>query len=129
MAIGPYLLYSSVSLFLGGISYKILTKNDNVDVDLEKKKIEIDTDYNLVKDDLTETLIDIDKKSLGRNLDEKMDNIKKICKDECGIDNNIKNSSKLRQRLKRYIKEYENIGHKKFVKNHKKSNFNSMNNC
>ena len=123
MEIVPYLLYSSVPIVLGGISYKILKKDD--DVVVENEKIEIDSDYNLVKDDLSETLIDLDKKSLGRNLDEKIENMKKICKEECGIDNNIKNRSKLRQRLKRYVKEYENIGHKEFVKNHKKPHFKS----
>tara|TARA_Y100000022_G_C13133659_1_gene321568 strand:- start:307 stop:678 length:372 start_codon:yes stop_codon:yes gene_type:complete len=117
MEIVPYLLYSSVSILIGGVSYKYL-KNDNV---IPSENIE--SDYNLVNNDLTDTIVDIDRKSLGTSLDGKLESIKKICKEECGIDNNIKNRSKLRQRLKRYVKEYENIGHKEFVKNHKKPNF------
>lgn len=111
----PYLIYSTIPLFLGGVSYKFLKSNDE-----EVKKEDLESEYSLVKDDLTDTIINLDKRSLGRSLDEKIENMKIICKEECGIDNNIKNRSKLRQRLKRYIKAYEVMGHKEFVKNYKK---------
>ena len=120
MEIVPSLLYSSFPIFLGGVSYKFF-KGDSKIVKTE----DIDSEYNLVNDNLTDTIIDSDNISLGTSLDKKLDAIKKICKEECGIDNNIKNRSKLRQRLKRYVKEYENIGHKEFIKSHKKPHFKS----
>ena len=111
MEIIPYILAPCISVYIGKVSYNLFSNN---------KKGVIDGEYNVINEKLENKIIDVNKKPLGNTLDDKIKNIKQICKQECGIDNNIKNKNKLHQRLKRYIKEYENIGHYEFVKHHKK---------
>ena len=54
------------------------------------------------------------------SLKEKINNIQKICNEECGRNYVNNNKKKVRNRWLRYIKEYEQIGHSEFVHNHRR---------
>jgi hypothetical protein len=121
MEIGPYLLYSGISLCLGGISYNLVSKKEEKGgEEIKLPKIPINDEYTFIDKSLNDKTININNKFLGNSLYEKFEKIKEIC-NECGINNNIKPKSKLNKRLKRYIKEYQTIGHSEFIKNHKKN--------
>lgn len=106
MELAPYVLYSSVAAFLGGISYNYI-KTDSKDYENE-----IDIEY----DNCDKVL----KKNLGIGFKDKSENIIKIYEEECGKKIHNTNSSKTRMRLLRYIREYERFGHDSFVKSHSK---------
>ena len=61
--------------------------------------------------------------SLGITFAQKCQAITNLCKSKCGFDPNHKYTKNNRQKLMRYIKEYERIGLNQFIKNHKKKNY------
>jgi hypothetical protein len=109
----PYVIGSSVTAFLGKVAYSYLYPEEVVEV---KEDIE----YNLVDSNLNERNVNSDKykKDLGTSFREKMETLQKILRIECKRDYPINNTKKVRAKWIRYIKEYENIGHKDFVYNH-----------
>lgn len=80
-------------------------------------KIEENEEFDMLENELSEF-----KNQLGNSFNERMINMIEICKYECGINiDNKKNKS--RQKLLRYIKEYQKYGHNNFIRNHKKKHF------
>ena len=58
------------------------------------------------------------KNNLGNTFKEKRESIIKICKDECKLKMNMHSKKRFRDRIKKYIREYEKVGHVQFVLNH-----------
>jgi len=112
----PYVIVSSVTAFLGKVSYSYLYPESEPEPEPEEVEIE----YNLVDTNLNERHVnsDKDKRSLGASFNEKMKTLQKILRIECKRDYPINNTKKVRAKWIRYIKEYENIGHSEFVYNH-----------
>ena len=172
----PYIAVSTLTSFLGGITYKYYSNDEKKEIKEiketeEKKEIEEIKDTKEIKDnfnyDIIEDNVDevkkeeintteeeinsnkldsiieedevikeeinklntnitninnvnkiIDEKNnntyLGRTRNQKMDNIRRICRDDCNIILNS-NNKKFRNKLIRYIKEYENKGHLEFI--------------
>ena len=119
----PYIIGSSVFALIGGISFKFFN-NDN---DTQDKicNIQDSINYSLIDKTFNEIIVSSDTSPpLGITFAQKSRKITEICKDYCGFDcNNGKNKQKNRQKLLRYIREYERIGLNEFVKNHKKKNY------
>ena len=113
----PYIIYSGLSTYLGKVAYDYYNKEEVIEDDNQEKNIE----YKLIDSKLVERVVDSknDKRSLGITLKEKIANIQKICKEECGRHYVINNTKKVRGRWLRYIREYERVGHSEFVLNHK----------
>ena len=81
-------------------------------------------DYIMLTKELKEiTVTSKPSKKLGILFKEKMLTIKEICKKKCGFDCSKSNKNKERQKLLRYIKEYERYGEEVFISNHKKKNY------
>ena len=81
-------------------------------------------DYIMLSNELKEIIVTSKpSKKLGITFKEKMINIKEICKKKCGFDCSISNKNKERQKLLRYIKEYEKYGEDIFISNHIKKNY------
>ena len=149
----PYIAVSTLTSFLGGITYKYYnndesnnneSNNDDVFnyniIDDEVKDLEEVINNNLEKEDdidevigneiikLNTNIDNVDKildernnnKYLGRTRNQKMDNMRRICREECNIVINNSNK-KSKNRLMRYIKDYESKGHKEFVLSNKKT--------
>ena len=108
----PYVIGSTVTAFLGNIAYNYYTYDD-VDNSEEIKT----NDYDLMFETNNNRRLD------GLTFKGKSASIKKICKEECGINIPDNNCKKIRGKLLRYIKEYETIGHFQFVQNHKKKKY------
>ena len=107
-------LIFSVSL-LNFITIIIFTKTQN---------LENSIDYSLIDNNLKEITVSSNKSpSLGITFAQKCQAITNLCKSKCGFDPNHKYSKNNRQKLMRYIKEYERIGLNQFIKNHKKKNY------
>ena len=126
----PFIVYTSLSAFLGKKAYSYLTNNTNKediqDLDINKDDIQdLDTnkediqDLDINKDDYELININIKIKhywkSLGIDFNEKSKSIKSICKDECGFEINQKKKNKERIKIIYYISEYEILGHVEFV--------------
>ena len=92
----PYIVGSTIVSFLGGIGYKYY----NIEEEIEEK-----FNYDIIEDE---------NRSLGRTRNQKIEGIIKVCKDI-----NIKLCKSNRCKLIKYIKEYEEVGHDKFILNHK----------
>ena len=84
------------------------------------KKVDI-VDYIMLTKELKEiNVTSCPSKKLGVSFNEKLESIKEICKKKCGFDCSKRNKNKERQKLLRYIKEYERYGEDVFISNHKK---------
>ena len=169
----PYIAVSTLTSFLGGITYKYYNYDEKKEIEESKeteeikdtneskdtKEIKDNFNYDIIEDNVDEvkkeeintteeeinnnkldTIIEedevikeeinklntninnvnkiIDEKNnntyLGRTRNQKMDNIRRICRDDCNIILNS-NNKKCRNKLIRYIKEYENKGHLEFI--------------
>lgn len=118
----PYILGSTVFSILGGISFK-LYNSDNQSTHT-KENLENSIDYSLIDNNLKEITVSSNKSpSLGITFAQKCQAITNLCKSKCGFDPNHKYTKNNRQKLMRYIKEYERIGLNQFIKNHKKKNY------
>ena len=171
----PYIAVSTLTSFLGGITYKYYnneivdikeTKETNIISDNEETNIisdneeaniisdneeaniisvneeneenSIEGNYNIIEDKLEKIIIEevkelnenknnVDKileernnnKYLGRTRNQKMENMRRICREECNIVINS-NNKKSKNRLMKLIREYENKGHKEFVCNNRR---------
>jgi len=122
----PYVIGSSFSAFIGHIAYRYYSTDD-----IEEINQNID-DINQNQDDINKNDYDLligtipvnNNKSLdGGSFKQKTQSIREICKLYCGVELSDSSTKKNRAKLFRYIKEYENIGHDNFIKNHKKRTF------
>ena len=118
MAFISYIVGSGLTALIGGVSYRYFsgkTENEDLNEDLNES-----INYALIDEKLKETLVSSKKTpSLGVTFQDKCNSIIKICREDCGFECR-KNSKKDRQKLLRYIREYEKIGKLGFVNNHKK---------
>ena len=118
----PYIIGSTVFSILGGISFNLY--NNNTNLHPIKQNLENSIDYSLVDYNLKEITVSSNKSpSLGITFAQKCHAITNICKSKCRLYTNKKNTKNNRQKLMRYIKEYERIGLNQFIKNHKKKNY------
>ena len=122
MEYGIYFISSGLTAIMGGVGLNYIKKstlnNETLDENYNEPII-----YNMLDERLTETIVSSrDKKSLGVTFNDKCIKLIKICEDECGIHCNNK-GKKNRQKLLRYINEYDRLGHDAFITNHKKKNF------
>jgi hypothetical protein len=118
MALASYIIGSGLTALIGGISYNYLfIKEEKL---LENKDLNESINYSLIDEKLNDNLVcSKETPKLGITFKDKSNSIIKICKEECGFEF-INNSKKDRQKLLRYIREYEKIGKLGFVNNHKK---------
>ena len=118
MALISYIVGSGLTALIGGVSYRYFsgkTENEELNEELNES-----INYSLIDEKLIETMVSSKKSpSLGVTFQEKSNSIIKICKDDCGFECR-KNSKKDRQKLLRYIREYEKLGKLGFINNHKK---------
>jgi len=118
MAFISYIVGSGLTALIGGVSYRYFsskTENEDLNEDLNES-----INYTLIDEKLKETLVSSKKTpSLGVTFQDKCNSIIKICREDCGFECR-KNSKKDRQKLLRYIREYEKLGKIGFVNNHKK---------
>jgi hypothetical protein len=126
----PYVVGSTIASFVGGISYKYYNSESNVNLEESNETIisnENDLDLDLenesktnleeFKYDILEDEIKNNNKYLGKTRNQKFIKMRNICKEECNIDiGNINKKSK--NKMSKYIREYEDVGHKEFVLNH-----------
>ena len=118
----PYIIGSTVFSILGGISLKLYNNNNSPTINTTNLNDSID--YSLVDYNLKEITVSSNKSpSLGITFAQKCQAITNLCKSKCGFDPNHKYTKNNRQKLMRYIKEYERIGLNQFIKNHKKKNY------
>jgi len=118
MALASYIIGSGLTALIGGISYNYLfIKEEKL---LENKDLNESINYSLIDEKLNDNLVcSKETPKLGITFKDKSNSIIKICKEECGFEF-INNSKKDRQKLLRYIREYEKIGKLGFVNNHNK---------
>ena len=118
MALISYIVGSGLTALIGGVSYRYFSgkkENEALNKDLNES-----INYSLIDEKLIETLVSSKKTPpLGVTFQEKSNSIIKICREDCGFECR-KNSKKDRQKLLRYIREYEKLGKVGFVNNHKK---------
>jgi hypothetical protein len=114
MALISYIVGSGLTALIGGVSYRYFSgKKENEDLNES-------INYSLIDEKLKETVVSSKKSpSLGVTFQDKCNSIIKICREDCGFECR-KNSKKDRQKLLRYIREYEKLGKVGFVNNHKK---------
>ena len=124
----PYVLGSGAFAFASKITYNYFTYTKNTtntnklikETNIDDLKNEVE--FNLIDNNLEEKEVNSDtkyKKNIGVTISQKINAIKKICIEECGF-NNFSNDKKTRQRIIRYAKEYEKIGHDRFIDCHRK---------
>ena len=122
MALASYIIGSGLTALIGGISYNYLFIKENKIEDNEDLNEDLNEsiNYSLIDEKLNDNLVcSKETPKLGITFKDKSNSIIKICKEECGFEF-INNSKKDRQKLLRYIREYEKIGKLGFVNNHKK---------
>ena len=127
----PYIVGGSISSLIGGISYYWYNDNsseqNNDEIKCEKNETTNKTlihEYSLLDDNLKEEYYSSNyyKKDLGTSTNDKFENIVKILNNECNRKTTlpINNNKKQRQKLFRYIHDYEKIGHIMFIHKYKK---------
>ena len=118
MALTSYIIGSGLTALIGGISYNYLfMKEENIE---EKNNLSESINYSLIDEKLNDNLVSSKATpNLGVTFKDKSNSIIKICREDCGFECR-NNSKKDRQKLLRYIREYEKIGKLGFVNNHKK---------
>ena len=99
--------------YIKRVFFKIEYKEDNERLD-----------YIMLSNELKEINVTSNpSQKLGVTFKDKMNTIKEICKTQCGFDCSISNKNKERQKLLRYIKEYEKYGDDVFISNHIKKKY------
>ncbi len=133
---GPYIIGSSISSIIGGISYYLFSDNsqetnvlqeiDNTDKIIKETNLDspnILHEYSFIDKSLQEKYYYSDKykKNLGISTTNKFENIIQILNNECNrkVKMPILNNKKQRQKIFRYIKDYESIGHFQFINKYK----------
>ena len=114
MALASYIIGSGLTALIGGISYNYLFIKE------EKEDLNVSINYSLIDEKLNDNLVSSkETPKLGITFKDKSNSIIKICREDCGFECR-NNSKKDRQKLLRYIREYEKLGKLGFVNNHKK---------
>ena len=126
----PYMVCSGALLY----SFNYLYTNDNNIQNDNIQNISIDT-YDLMDDNDNDNDDNDDNNNNNNNNDdnnnnkldgsfiEKMDKIMDICQKECNFKIKLNNNKrKNRQKLSRFINEYNTIGYNPFIKKYKKKN-------
>ena len=130
----PYIIGGSISSILGSVSYYLYsgnTDNDSTNNDLiettgnslNSSTPNILHEYSMIDDSLKEKYYYSNNyvKDLGISTNTKFENIIKILNEDCYRKKQIPiNNKKQRQKIFRYIQEYENIGHYQFINKYKK---------
>lgn len=118
MALTSYIIGSGLTALIGGISYNYLViKEENIE---EKNNLSESINYSLIDEKLNDNLVSSKATpNLGVTFKDKSNSIIKICREDCGFECR-NNSKKDRQKLLRYIREYEKIGKIGFINNHMK---------
>jgi hypothetical protein len=117
MALTSYIIGSGLTALIGGISYNYLFSKEEVQ---ERQSLNESINYSLIDEKLNDNLVSSKQSpKLGVTFKDKCNAIIIICKEDCGFECRD-NSKKDRQKLLRYIREYEKIGKLGFVNNHKK---------
>ena len=117
MALTSYIIGSGLTALIGGISYNYLVSKEEVQ---ESKSLNESINYSLIDEKLNDNLVSSkETPKLGITFKDKSNSIIKICREDCGFECR-NNSKKDRQKLLRYIREYEKLGKLGFVNNHKK---------
>jgi len=118
MALTSYIIGSGLTALIGGISYNYLfMKEENIE---EKNNLSESINYSLIDEKLNDNLVSSKATpNLGVTFKDKSNSIITICREDCGFEFR-NNSKKDRQKLLRYIREYEKIGKVGFINNHKK---------
>ncbi len=118
MALTSYIIGSGLTALIGGFSYNyIFGKEEKLE---ENDNLSESINYSLIDEKLNDNLVSSkETPKLGVTFKDKSNSIIKICREDCGFE--IRNNSKKdRQKLLRYIREYERLGKLGFVNNHKK---------
>jgi hypothetical protein len=113
----PYVIGSSLTAFLGKIAYSYYNLDETNPVLIDEI---ISDDYDLMADKIPNNTRILD----GLTFKDKSNSIKLICKNSCGFEIFDNKKKKTREKILRYINEYQTIGHDKFVESHKKYKFN-----
>jgi len=120
----PYMIGSSVSMFVGKVAYDYYTiptddtpNSDSISNTISDSKT---IDYSLVDEKLNETKVDSSSKLKDISLNEKIELLQDILSKECNRNIRNNNTKNVTQKWLRVIKEYENLGHDEFVKRYKK---------
>jgi hypothetical protein len=117
MALLSYIVGSGLTALIGGVSYRYLYGEKDITI---KEDLNKSINYSLIDEKLKETVVSSKKTpSLGVTFQDKSNSIIKICRENCGFECR-NNTKKDRQKLLRYIREYEKIGKIGFITNHKK---------
>lgn len=122
----PYIVGGSISSILGGISYYWYndTSSDKQSNDSDNTNKSQIHEYYVLDENLKEEYYSSDnyKKNLGTTTNNKFASIVKILNEECNRKTKlpINNNKKQRQKLYRYINDYEKMGHYKFLNIYKK---------
>jgi 2-hydroxy-3-keto-5-methylthiopentenyl-1-phosphate phosphatase len=117
----PYVIGSSLSAFIGHYAYSYYSTDEIEEINININQEEINkNDYDLL---IGTTPVNNNKSLDGGSFKQKTQSIREICKLYCGVELSDSSTKKNRAKLFRYIKEYENIGHDNFIKNHKKRTF------
>jgi hypothetical protein len=117
MALLSYIVGSGLTVLVGGVSYKFFNSNKEIEI---KQNLNESINYSLIDEKLKETVVSSKKSpKLGITFQDKCNSIIKICREDCGFEFR-NNGKKDRQKLLRYIREYEKLGKLGFVANHKK---------
>jgi hypothetical protein len=122
MALISYIVGSGLTALIGGVSYKFFISKKEIDTNLEDLNEDLNEsiNYSLIDEKLKETVVSSKKSpKLGITFQDKCNSIIKICREDCGFECR-NNGKKDRQKLLRYIREYEKLGKLGFVANHKK---------
>ena len=120
MALLSYIVGSGLTALISGVSYKYFSYKKDIEEFEEPTDLNGSINYSLIDEKLKETMVSSKKSpSLGVTFQDKCTSIIKICREECSFDCR-NNGKKDRQKLLRYIREYEKIGKIGFVTNHKK---------
>ena len=118
MALISYIVGSGLTALIGGVSYKFFISKKEIDTNLEDLNESIN--YSLIDEKLNDNLVSSkETPKLGITFKDKSNSIIKICREDCGFECR-NNSKKDRQKLLRYIREYEKIGKVGFINIHKK---------
>jgi len=117
MALASYIIGSGLTALIGGFSYNYLFIKEEKE---EKEALNESINYSLIDEKLNDNLVSSkETPKLGITFKDKSNSIIKICREDCGFECR-NNSKKDRQKLLRYIREYEKLGKLGFVNNHKK---------
>jgi hypothetical protein len=117
MALLSYIVGSGLTALIGGVSYRYLYSEKEINI---KEDLNESINYSLIDEKFKETVVSSKKTPpLGITFQDKSNSIIKICREDCGFECR-KNNKKDRQKLLRYIREYEKLGKIGFITNHKK---------